>query len=334
MTMRIAAAAFSLLMLATPLAAEKPAKADDKKGTTTTTTAAPSTATGGKLTDYSVQTSADYRSRGSTEIYGKVAVGGNARGNADRLGTRLTKDDANAPALIIGGDMNYGNSILSYGDVVYAGANGSPKYNPIGTPNGSIYQGKGVAFDTMAKASATLSSMLGAMKPTGQFTSQWGAGTLTATSAGLNIFSMTGDEFNKLYVLNFVGKPGDAAIVNIFGSINDHINFNLGNFATESVLFNFVDATDVQSNGIIWQGSILAPNALVSLEGGMVKGSIVSRAFNSAGATVQGYAFNRVPSAVPTPVPEPATWIMMIVGFLMVGGFVRRRRRSVTSVTA
>lgn len=36
---------------------------------------------------------------------------------------------------------------------------------------------------------------------------------------------------------------------------------------------------------------------------------------------------------VPGAVPEPATWAMMIVGFGMVGGVLRRRRNVTTAVT-
>lgn len=279
-----------------------------------------------KLTDYSVQTSGDYSTRGGNEIYGKVAVGGNVNANADRIGTRLSKADGGTPGLIVLGDLNYANSTLSYGDVVYGGANKNPRYNPIATPNGTTYQGKGLAFDAMNAAAASTSALFKGMETNGLFTSQWGTGVLTATTAGLNVFAMTGKEFDSLHQLNFVGKAGDIAVINIFGSVSDHVNFNLGNFTVDSVLFNFVDATRVQSNGINWQGSILAPNSIVSLEGGSVFGSVVSKAFESAGATVRGNSFSHVPSAMA--VPEPASWLMMILGFGLVGLLVRRRRRT------
>ncbi|MBU3079370.1 choice-of-anchor A family protein [Sphingomonas sp. XMGL2] len=168
------------------------------------------------------------------------------------------------------------------------------------------------------------------MATNGNFTSQWGAGTLTATHSGLNVFSLTGAQFNSLYQLNFVGQAGDVAIVNILGSVNDYLNFNLGNFDVGSVLFNFVDATSVASGGIDWKGSILAPKALVSLEGGTVRGSVVSAGFSAAGASVQGNAFTGVPAPVAPPisaVPEPATWATMIAGFGLVGFALRSRRR-------
>lgn len=286
-----------------------------------------------KLTDYSVQTSGDYTTRGGDQIYGKIAVGGNVNANADRLGTHLTASDRKTSTLIVGGNLNYGNSTLYYGDVVYGGKNNSPKYNPVSTLNGNIHRDPNLAFDTMSAAAATLSTMLGGLDSNGVFASQWGTGTLTATNVGLNVFSMTGAQFNGLYQLNFIGKSGDVAIINVTGSISDHVNFNLGNFDVGSVLFNFVDAAQVQSNGIDWQGSILAPNALVSLEGGMVRGSIVSRAFQAAGATVQGNAFSHVPNMA-NAVPEPATWAMMIAGFGLAGLAIRRRRRAMNSVSA
>ena len=58
--------------------------------------AAPAMA-GTKLTDYAVQTSGNYSSRGGNDIYGRVAVGGNVNANADRLGTHLSAANANSP---------------------------------------------------------------------------------------------------------------------------------------------------------------------------------------------------------------------------------------------
>ncbi|WP_414902638.1 choice-of-anchor A family protein [Sphingomonas flavalba] len=284
----------------------------------------PATAHAEKLSGYAVQTSGDYTTRGGNEIYGKVAVGGNITANADRFGTHLTAADNGSPGVVVLGDINYANSQLLHGDVVYGGSNLSPLYHPIATPNGATYQATPLVFDAMSTAAATVSALFGGMNTTGSYSDLWGVGTLTATAPGLNIFQLDAGQFDSLHQLNLVGAPGAVAVINIFGSVSDHLTFNIGNFTPDSVLFNFVDATRVQSNGIAWQGAILAPNALVSLEGGSVLGSVVSKHFDAAGATVRGDSFAYIPTT--TAVPEPASWAMLILGFGAIGLLARRRR--------
>lgn len=103
---------------------------------------------------------------------------------------------------------------------------------------------------------------------------------------------------------------------------------------TFSVLVNFVGGGSQVLNGI------LAPNNKVDIwaEGAEVFDSI--RIYNLAGSEKQGddvtsgliadvrqVSFDPKSGGVGSPIPEPATWAMMILGFGFVGTMVRNRRR-------
>lgn len=51
---------------------------------------------------------------------------------------------------------------------------------------------------------------------------------------------------------------------------------------------------------------------------------LVGAAFNNADGKIDGFKLSNV--TVSSPVPEPATWMMMIAGFGLVGAMMRRRR--------
>jgi choice-of-anchor A domain-containing protein len=184
---------------------------------------------------------------------------------------------------------------------------------------------------------AALSRQFAAMATTGALTSgQWtpGNATLTGTASGINVFTIDGDRYSGLYALSFAGL-GTGAIVNISGSsFRNFVNIDFGTLSPDQVVFNFFEASDIRMNGMDIGGSILAPGALVQLQGGSVAGSVVADSFTSAGARIGGNAFSGFTGQQTTPVPEPASWTMMIGGFALIGLMLRRRQRKPRVVAA
>ena len=282
------------------------------------------------LLDYSVYSLGNYSSNnGGTTVAGRVAAAGDVRINSENIGGGLTKADNGTATVIAGGNLSYDNSTLKYGNAVYGGSNNSGKWVQAQTPNGSIIQGNPLDFGALNRTAAGYSASLAGLGANGIFSSRHGAGTLTASSGGLNVFNLTDKDLSSLSKLTLVGDSGGKVVINIdASSFSKHLEFNLGGFAADSVLLNFYNATSLDLQGWKLGGSLLAPDAAITLRGGNILGNIVAGDFKSAGANVSGKAYSGyLDAAGISAIPEPETWLMMLAGFTLVGIMLRRRRR-------
>jgi hypothetical protein len=161
---------------------------------------------------------------------------------------------------------------------------------------------------------------------------------------GINAFSPSGDRQLQL-------DPGREAFFSIDGSTP--FNYRNGLAATFSTGANYGDGAQASH----WKDaySFFSPNGCVTdlnpigimdpTIGACVVDSVSVNdlaAFDAIGYNVSpnvlatpGYRFTTaqaylLPGLAPT-VPEPATWTMMIAGFGMIGGALRRRRREVST---
>ncbi|GEM_PF-1805868 len=212
----------------------------------------------------------------------------------------------------------------SYGDVA------STTFRNSNGPTGQNITSTSQSSTTLTASAASLSSELKGLASTGTVASgQYTPGnvTLTGSTSGVNVFNIDGSQWSQFYALTFSGL-GSGAIVNISGSsLTNFVNLNFGSLSADQVIFNFYDATNVSMSGMNVKGSILAPSALVNLQGGSVAGSVISKDFLSGGTTVGGGGFTgytQSPGAV-SAVPEPSVWALLILGFGIVGAALRRR---------
>jgi choice-of-anchor A domain-containing protein len=288
------------------------------------------------LLDYSVYSLGDYSSLyGGSVIGGRVAVAGNANINSEAIGRNLTSADSKTPTVIVGGNVSYDNSTLKYGSVVFGGANKSGRWTQVQTPNGSVTQGTPLDFSALGNMALSYSAGLAAQKATGSLSSLYGTGTLNAGS-GINIFYVSGKDLASLHKLRLVGDSGGKVVINVDAAeFSRSLSFDTGGFAADSVLFNFYNATDLDLGGWDFGGSLLAPEASITLRGGNILGNVVAGDFQSAGAKVAGNAYaGYLDAAGISAIPEPDTWLMMLAGFTLVGIMVRRRRYRTTPVLA
>jgi choice-of-anchor A domain-containing protein len=208
---------------------------------------------------------------------------------------------------------------------------GAGSFTNANGPTGKNYDSVQASAASLTAQAAALSNAFAAMTTTGTFSQQWGAGTLTGTQSGTNVFTISVDQFQPLYKLTFAGL-GDGAIVNITGSgsLMTSIQFDLGALTDPSqVVLNFVDLDNLWFNGLKFNGSILAPDAAVNIYGNSVAGSVIAKSFNSAGTFFGGTPYSGFTPAEAAPaVPEPSTWLLLILGFGMVGAAMRRRAAS------
>lgn len=217
-----------------------------------------------------------------------------------------------------------GNAYISggsYGEIAsgsFTNANG---------PGGTNFTSQTGSSANLDKSADALSLQLAAMAATGSITNSYGALTLTGTGSGTNVFNIDGTTANwaNIYALSFAG-PGTGAIVNVWGSsLSNYVAMNFGNLAASNVIFNFHQASNLTLGGMTVKGSVLAPAALVQVNGGSIAGSVIADQFKSQGAVIGGSGYRGYP--VPQAVPEPGTWAMMILGFGVIGVVMRRRRR-------
>jgi len=291
------------------------------------------------LLDFSVYSLGDYASSGGgSTIDGRVAVAGNASINAESIGAGLTSAASQTPVVIAGGNLSYDNSTLRYGSVVYGGANNSGQWTQVQTPNGTVTQGNPLDFSSLNDIASGYSTSLSRLDANGAFSALYGAGTLTASSSGLNVFFLNAADLASVSSLKLVGDSGGKVVINVDASdISKHLSFDMGGYASDSVLFNFYNASNVALGGWQFGGSVLAPDALVTLRGSSILGNIVAGDFQSAGSHVGGNGYaGYFDAGRLSAIPEPDTWLMLLAGFTLAGIMIRRRRRqsSVASVVA
>ena len=222
-----------------------------------------------------------------------------------------------------------GNAYISGGSY---GATASGSFVNANGPTGTNYTSWTSSTAALDSSAATLSTQMAALASTGTVTyGQWTPGdiTLTGTGTGVNVFNLNGTDtpqWSSLYALKFAGT-GTGAIVNVWGSsLTNFVNLNFGGLSSDQVIFNFFQADTVSLNGMNVRGSILAPDALVRIQGGSVEGVVVSDGFHSEGARIGGTGFNGFTPAAQNAVPEPGTWAMILLGFFGVGAAMRPRR--------
>jgi hypothetical protein len=164
----------------------------------------------------------------------------------------------------------------------------------------------------------------------------------------INFLGVTGSSYNFSYTLtNTSSAPIDASRVTIFG-FNSNPNFT--NVSAPSGIFNVI-AAGQQPNGLanleLCFKDSGPDNNCTGANQGVAKGSAASGTFNltyasalpsitlsdfsvryqgidSSRLEIEGGSANGLPQMMGA-VPEPATWAMMILGFGVIGGAMRRR---------
>jgi choice-of-anchor A domain-containing protein len=192
----------------------------------------------------------------------------------------------------------------------------------------------------------TLSQILGALTPNA---------TLNSSNQNSIQFNFSADAVSGAYaVANITASqlasgtfflPQYAStktlIVNVSGT---SVNFGAnaaGSYPGSdqtNIIYNFLDATSIQVNTAIY-GSILAPKATIT-GSQQLNGSVVAKVFNYQGEVHLGTFAGQTPFLVTVPhngggggnstgdVPEPASWMTMLLGFGFLGSIIRRQRRT------
>ena len=180
---------------------------------------------------------------------------------------------------------------------------------------------------------SSLSTTLAKMNQTAGVTNkfQYGGFTLSTASTGLSVFNITAAAANNFTLT--ATQPGAVVLINVAGTSASFTNmgFSFTGIDAAHVLFNFQDATTLTLGGVGFMGSILAPKADVNFNNGNIAGTLIAKSFSGNGefhlATFQGTLLDAPKPIKQAAVPEPSSWMTMIVGFGVAGFAVRRSRR-------
>lgn len=223
----------------------------------------------------------------SSDVEGRVAVGGNLSINHYSLGDKLDPATAGV-SVVVGGDFTFPSGRIYHGNTVVggsaAGVGASVRYGLV--PGQTITDHASLPFDfDEARQQAILRSQAIADLPAnGTWTSQWGGLYLTgAPDAALQMFDLPAQLVWNAHTFDVKQIPIGATVVfNIRGASAGLTNMSLQSLASirRRVLFNFPDATSLTLAGMSVEGSILAPLAHIQNPQGVIKGNLVARSWN------------------------------------------------------
>lgn len=168
--------------------------------------------------------------------------------------------------------------------------------------------------------------------------------TSAASSADYVVINVNAsDLFNGGGTLNLsllssatTGTGYKTTVINVLGSgsftysLNNNDNQNSND---QNIIWNFDQSASSNTSLALssaFHGSVLAPNLTLS-NSNVIEGSVVASVFNQSGevhlGTYNGTSSIVTQAASQTAVPEPGTWVMMMIGFGLIGGLVRQQKQ-------
>jgi choice-of-anchor A domain-containing protein len=279
----------------------------------------------------------DWNQRGG-DVEGRVAIGGNATlqnvGIADRLSNSNGTDDR----LIVGGNLSYNGGQVFGGNSIVGGTSSSVNYNCSACLTKS---GTPINFENARSFYRDLSDTLFALEGTGTqslnpYSKQLqlnGAGTGThvfnISLADVKEIFLGASSESDLVVINVLDEAIDSQITSFF-----HAEANADSNKWSNVIWNFNQAKNLNIQNASWRGTLLAPEAHLTLQAGNIEGQTIAKSatLNNWSGEFHNYEFDgKLPvSATPEPettIPEPS----LLLGMGAIAGAMKisRRRRTV-----
>ncbi|HEX8705299.1 MAG TPA: choice-of-anchor A family protein, partial [Myxococcaceae bacterium] len=222
------------------------------------------------LGDYNLFLLQDYS--GGHHVAGKVAAGGNITLDSFGVGSALAGTNI-TNTLVAGGNLTLSSGGVA-GDTWYGGSytpNWSVRISP-----GTLARGTPIDFEARFDELRSLSARLATRPINGATEPRWGNLYMTGTDPCLNVFEVRASDFKNAQGRNISAPAGSFVVVNIRGtalSFNGGVSFS-GGITPQRVLYNFVEATNLDARGFGLQGTVLAPYAHVTLNDGSWSGGI------------------------------------------------------------
>jgi choice-of-anchor A domain-containing protein len=266
---------------------------------------------------------------GDTE--GRLAVGGNAELHWYSVGGHLPNSYGAEDRLIVEGNLWADTNWQVYGgNAVYGGT----LTGGLTTTSGTVRQETGVFdFAAVKSDSIALSNHLGTLTSNGASNYQWGGLTLTGADAALNVFTVDASQWQNAHTFYINAPSTSTVILNIAGEslTRSGGGIILNGVSNTQVLYNFHDATTLNLSSMAILGSVLAPEADLTMYGGNINGvAILDSASMNWGAEFHHHGFTGNLPNVPTgAIPEPASLgVLALAGVILASQRGRRQRQA------
>ncbi|MGO9012464.1 MAG: choice-of-anchor A family protein [Bryobacteraceae bacterium] len=268
---------------------------------------------------------------GGLAVGGVATLGGSAATSiaiaSNLLGESLTAFPSSTTFIAAGGVT--GRGTLDTGNYYFTGTDNNFTNSGTGTKDAS----DPVNFTTSMAQFTTLSTTWSTDAATSgdSCTTAGTVTTCTVTQAGMNIINVADSAVASGYTVHITGvSSADWVIINVAGTTDTLSGTitsdgyapagNATNAVAEDVLFNFYQATAVTLGGSV-MGSVLAPTAAVTGDGGQFDGSLVAASF-TRNATNGTYFYNYYFQGGQTPEPAPVACVG--VGLIALALLTRR----------
>ncbi|HEV8631119.1 MAG TPA: choice-of-anchor A family protein, partial [Thermoanaerobaculia bacterium] len=222
----------------------------------------------------------------SSKTGGRLAVGGDAQLNSYNVGEDLPGIGGNV--VVVGGHLTFNQGTVRHGDVVY----GLPStLQGVNIPEGVARQGTAIDFAAQRTSLQQLSTSLGSLAANGNTTVGPGMPIeLTGSNATLNVFSVAGTDLTNASGITITAPAGSSVLINVTGTaiVVQNFTFSMSGVTRGEVMFNFPQATSFIAQNLTIQGSLLAPRAVVQLNNGEIRGTLVARTLQGNGQTSHG----------------------------------------------
>ncbi len=219
----------------------------------------------------------------SADTQGKMAVGGDAYLSAYSVGDKLPASNGAVDVLIVDGNLLYISGDVWGGNVVYGNSSNLPT-NTVSVRDGTVRQDNPIDFTSAYTYLSNLSNTLSGYVQNGTVTNEWGTLTLTGTHPYLNVFNISGDDFSSANSRIIDVPSGSGVLVNIDGAfINVSRGLDVKGTGINNVLFNFYQATQINIYAVDVTGTVLAPDADVVYNSGIVTGQLIANSMNGSG---------------------------------------------------
>lgn len=265
----------------------------------------------------------------SSDVEGALISGGNV--TLARYSVNELNKDAygeNGYALVARNNLTLTGGSITHG-LAYVGGTSALSF----TTAPPMAASSPIDFDAAAAYYRNLSSSLATVNGTGTVSKLWSGVIVTGNGNGkADVFNVSADMFrtsNNWTVENLT--EGQTLIFNVSGT---NVTFNDGGIgfaplAGYNVLFNLYEATQVNVKGII--GSVLAPDAAVTANWGVINGQVVVGSWNSTIQVNANHYFQTIDLPGYTParsadVPEPGSLPLMLFGAGALALIARRRK--------